>query len=40
MKKIALIVVLLMALIVPAAGCDYASGGDVIDHLKTWLGYF
>jgi len=37
MKKIALIVVLLLAIIVPASGCDYASGGDIMDQLTGWL---
>jgi uncharacterized Zn-binding protein involved in type VI secretion len=37
MKKIALIVVLLIAIVLPAAGCDYASGGDVMDQLQSWV---
>ena len=37
MKKVALIVIMLLAMIVPASGCDYASGGDILDQLTGWL---
>ena len=37
MKKIALIVILLVAMIVPAAGCDLAGSGNLSDELSAWL---
>jgi uncharacterized Zn-binding protein involved in type VI secretion len=37
MKKIALIVVLLMAMILPAAGCEYISDGNMLDQLGAWV---
>jgi uncharacterized Zn-binding protein involved in type VI secretion len=37
MKKTALIVLMLLAVIFPLSGCDYSDGGNILDKLSSWL---